>query len=307
MVKRNHTYEAYAERIAGTLLKLYQNESITKESYMEEFGVVERTFFRDMNRMAGIVERTADNHYRLVKPFQSGLTLQDLKQFAQLTGMDGLFPEFSRSFILAFLHTLTQHSYQVKGNGYEKDQADRPVFIKLEQAIQDNLICRMDYRHKSRVVQPYRMVNFRGIWYLAVVEGQTLKSYLLSQIDNLTVTNESFEPDSSITEQIQQSDTIWFNPDPQQVILKVAPEVAYYFERRKLLPGQELVRDLDEEGLILSCQMSHPNQILPLIRYWVPKMDVISPITLKERLLTELHDYVGQRFSPAETQRPYPV
>jgi len=122
MVKRNHTYEAYAERIVGTLLKLYQNESITKESYMEEFGVVERTFFRDMNRMAGIVERTADNHYRLVKPFQSGLTLQDLKQFAELTGVDGLFPEFSRSFILAFLHTLTQHSYQVKGNGYEKDR-----------------------------------------------------------------------------------------------------------------------------------------------------------------------------------------
>jgi len=295
MAKRNHTYGAYADRISATLLKLYQNESFSKESYMEEFGVVERTFFRDMNRLGGIIERTGDNRYQLAKPLQSGLTIQDLKQFAELTGVVGLFPELSRSFILAFLHTLTRHSYLVKGNEYENDQAGRPVFIKLEKAIQDRFVCRMDYKHKSRVIQPYKMVNYRGIWYLAAVEDQTLKSYLLSRIDNLTVTDQRFIADTAVADQIQDSDTIWFNPNPQQVILKVAPEVAYYFERRKLLPGQELVRDLEEEGLILSCQMSHPNQILPLIRYWIPQMDVISPKTLKDQLLLELRDYVDAR------------
>ncbi|MBY0418970.1 MAG: WYL domain-containing protein, partial [Pararheinheimera sp.] len=37
----------------------------------------------------------------------------------------------------------------------------------LDAAIKDNKICTIHYKGKSRTVHPYRLMNLKGVWYLA--------------------------------------------------------------------------------------------------------------------------------------------
>ena len=50
---------SFAERIAQILMKLYRGEAITCSALVSEFGVHERTIYRDIGRLSGIVERIA--------------------------------------------------------------------------------------------------------------------------------------------------------------------------------------------------------------------------------------------------------
>jgi predicted DNA-binding transcriptional regulator YafY len=58
MSKPDH--ETVASRLASILLKLNQGESFNPQELAGEFGVHERTIYRDLNRFAGIVERSTD-------------------------------------------------------------------------------------------------------------------------------------------------------------------------------------------------------------------------------------------------------
>lgn len=65
-----------------------------------------------------------------------------------------------------------------------------------------------------------------------------------------------------------------------------------YFLRRNVLPHQELVEELDDGQLLLRCQVNHPNQLLPIIRYWIPHVRILEPVWLQQQLHDELTDYL---------------
>jgi predicted DNA-binding transcriptional regulator YafY len=64
-----------------------------------------------------------------------------------------------------------------------------------------------------------------------------------------------------------------------------------YLKRRDLLPSQEIIHE-DERGITLTCQASHENQIIPLIFYWLPNIDVLEPAWLKSKVLNTLQNYI---------------
>jgi predicted DNA-binding transcriptional regulator YafY len=92
-------------------------------------------------------------------------------------------------------------------------------------------------------------------------------------------------------------DDIWLNPDKIEVVLKVAREAADYFKRRKLIANQVIEKELEDGGLIVSCKVAHQNQILPLVRYWLPSIRVISPEGYQAVLETELNAYLTAKQS----------
>lgn len=290
------TRDKVSERLAQMLMMAFQNKPINREEAMERFGVTSRTFYRDINRLSSIIQRNDNGNYELAPEYQSRLSKADLEKFASLAGIDGMFPHFGPRFLEAVLHTMTQDSYLVKGLDYENhDAAKLSSFKVLEKAIENRQVCRIVYKDKTRHVEPYKLINYRGIWYLAGVDDNILKAFNISKISmSPLLTDQHFSPDEEVIERIEQEDSIWFSEDKQEVILKVKAEVAYYFERRKLFPKQDIVRNLANGELIISCQMSHPNQILPLIRYWLPNISIISPASLQQKLLTEINQYLSE-------------
>ena len=51
--------------------------------------------------------------------------------------------------------------------------------------------------------------------------------------------------------------------------------------RRKLIGSQTIESELEDGGLIVSGKVAHPNQILPIVRYWLPNVRIISPEGLR--------------------------
>lgn len=76
---------------------------------------------------------------------------------------------------------------------------------------------------------PYSSVLQGGIWYLAALNADKLKSYALSKIDRLLVASDTFTPDAEIVEKLRAEDSIWLNLKKSEVVLSVAPPAADYF------------------------------------------------------------------------------
>jgi predicted DNA-binding transcriptional regulator YafY len=70
-----------------------------------------------------------------------------------------------------------------------------------------------------------------------------------------------------------------------EVRVRIKHSIAGYFARRDLLPQQELVRE-ENDGVTLLCKAAHQNQIIPLILFWLPNIEILEPEWLKKRSST---------------------
>lgn len=291
MSKSEH--EKLADRLADILLKLNQDESFNPQELADKFGVTERTIYRDLSRLRGIAERAPDGRYRLVAEYRGKLHPKDLEAFAKFVGVGELFPQNDSRFLVALLDTLSQSSFLVRGHHYEKLKPNDPQFQQLDKAIRDHKRCILTYADKRRMLEPYRLVSNKGIWYLAAADddGQ-LKSFSLSRISQLVTTDDSFVPSIDVHRQIEDDDDVWFGGDKTEVLLSIAPQVAYYFQRRPLLPQQTIDKELENGGLIVSSRINDENQILPLVRYWIPHVRILEPTWLKDQLESGARSYL---------------
>lgn len=285
-------HDTLAFRLATILLKLNQDESFSPQELADEFGVHERTIYRDLNRLAGIVERSPEGRYGLVSQYRGKLHPKDLETFAKIAGVDGLFPESSARFLVALLDTLAHSGFLVRGQHYEKLKPNDTQFHELTKAVRDHKRCLLTYADKRRTLEPYRLISSKGIWYLAATDDGRLKSFSLSRINQLRVIDETFDPRADIQQQIGDDDDVWFSAETTEVLLNVAPQVAYYFKRRKLLPQQSITKELESGGLIVSSRINNENQILPLIRYWIPHVRILEPEWLREAMWREIRSYM---------------
>lgn len=277
-------HDSLAYRLAGILLKLNQGDALDIDELATEYGVSGRTIYRDINRLGGVIDQDTDGRYRLAAAYRGKLIPRDLENFARLAGVEDLFPRGGQRFLVALLDTLSQGSFLVHGHHYEALKPHDETFRQLDQAIREHKRCTLTYADKRRELEPYRLINSKGIWYLAATEAGTLKSFALSRVGQLHVSNNAFAPSADIQHQIEADDDVWFSQEKTEVLLSVAPQVAYYFKRRKLLPLQQIDKELENGGLIVSSRISDKNQILPLVRYWIPHVRILEPGWLRDAL-----------------------
>lgn len=114
-------------------------------------------------------------------------------------------------------------------------------------------------------IQPYKLINYEGIWYLAAVDNGKLKTFLVSKMSRVWETQESFECNSSVEKQILDEETIWFSEEKLEVVLKVSANVADYFTRRQLIPEQEITKMCDDGSLIVTTTIANENKFYRLL------------------------------------------
>lgn len=69
--------------------------------------------------------------------------------------------------------------------------------------------------------------------------------------------------------------------------------MAEYFQRRDLVVGQVIEKELNDGGLIISSNVSHKNEVLPVVQYWLPHLRIISPESLQQEMEKEIKKYLG--------------
>jgi len=282
------------------LIKLNQGEKLDPKSLTQEFGVSLRTIQRDLNVRFAYLPLTKENGLYSIDPaFLGKISIQDVRRFAELAGIKGLFPKFSNTFLRDIFDNRIQQTLLIKGHNYESLEGREEQFKALEQAIADHVIISFDYRGKSTTkehseVHPYKLINNKGIWYLAARENDKLKTFSFTKIHHLSITKQNYEYDPEVEELLESEEGVWVSEKKIEIVLKVSHEVTGYFKRRKPIVNQTIEKELEDGSLIISTKVGHPDQILPIVRYWIPHIRIISPDKLQSELEENLARYLKE-------------
>lgn len=300
MSRKKDAQDTIAFRLTEILRRLNEGKKLDPHALVEEFGVNLRTVQRDLNeRFAFLDLDKIDGLYSVNQVHLGTLSFKDVERFANLAGLHGLHPRLSTDFLKSILDNRLQSALLIRGHNYEDIQEKEPLFNRLKHAIEECHAISYEYlKHEGpkmvEAVHPYKLVNQDGIWYLAATDAGQLKSYAFSKIDRLLVSPDTFTPDPAIIQKVNEEDSVWLNLHKTEVVLKVAKHAAGYFMRRKLIGGQKIVKELEDGGLIVSGLIAHEDQILPIVRQWLPSIHIISPEGLQTKLEDQLRAYLGQ-------------
>ncbi|QEN03327.1 WYL domain-containing protein [Thiospirochaeta perfilievii] len=284
-----------AERIANILYQLNSNTSVNVRALADEFNVSTKTIQTDLNKRLSIfgIEDDGKGNYWMDRRYQGILTMSDLKNFAVLSGVSEIFPDIDDYFIQDILEHKFKDSFLIKSPFKESTKDKRHEFNIISEAIEKHNHIRISYNDKRYTVEPYKLFNISGLWYVCCVDEGKLKTFRLIKIFKINQLGTTFIPDNSILEIIENSDSIWMgNNEDTTVKLRVVPEFCEYFLERIILPGQVEVIKEEDGSLTVILNVSFIDEIQALVKYWIPRLEVIEPLLLKESIDNELSLYL---------------
>lgn len=291
IVRNKH--ETLANRLAGILIQLNSGYRLDPVLLAKEYDTHPRTIKRDFNRFeaCNIPLRKEGKVYFLDPKYLGKLSFKDIKLFAQVSGFHHLYPKFDVSFVRELLDSRV---YEAKGYSFEEASQFQELFFFFSKAILSNQQATFIYKDKLRTVEPYKMLHHHGSWYLAASCNGELRAYRLSRINLIEKPQQfvKFKHDQKILKQLEDENSIWFGQEKYEVILNVHADVALYFKQRSLLPEQNIIKLLDDGGLVISSRITHHTQLLPLVRYWIPHIKIVSPKSLQNDVELGLREYL---------------
>ena len=300
-----HDYDTILTRLTHILSKLNDGEALSVKELAEEFNVNARTIQRDFNeRLVSFPIYKEGRRWKMQEGFRVEKTksLEDevvLDIIEKITeGIGGKFATKSQK-LLSKIKNEDFNPIYTKLN--IEDISEKFADIQLlEGAIKKKLEvkCSYDNEHHeiySTTIQPLKIVNFEGFWYLLALREEILKKYYLKNISNVQVTQKSFTTDAKVETLLDDSISIWFSQEsePFEVKLYADSSCAKFFKRRPL-PTQTILSVESDGAMEFTLKITHEMEILPIVKYWIPHLFVMEPLWLKELIKKDLESYLSK-------------
>ncbi|HJE02624.1 MAG TPA: WYL domain-containing protein [Aliarcobacter thereius] len=284
-------HDKLATRLSIILYKLNQGERLSVEELAEEFGVTERTIQRDFIRFSWFNIKKENKRYFLSESEVGKLNFADIKNFAIFSGLKSLFPSLSQEFLKNIIEEKMKKAYIINDSGFEDIVSKKDIFENLSSAILNQNKISFIYNDKKREIKPYKLINTNGIWYLSALENNNIKSYSFSKIKNLMVYSEKFKLDEKVLEKIEEGSVNFLSKDLKEVHLKIDNSAKEYFLRKKVLQNMKMIENKDEY-FIVSTNIAFDDEILNIVKYWLPYIQIIKPLELQKKIEDILKDYL---------------
>ena len=155
--------------------------------------------------------------------------------------------------------------------------------------------CRPQGDEKEYFVKPLKLAFFDGFWYLLSQSEDKKKviKFRLDRISKATLTGESFVPMDGVEKLLEESVNIGFDVErPERVLIRVAPEAAQYFKKRKYLPLQKIVEEKRDGSLVIETFPAHPEEISYIVMHWIPCLRVLEPEAFKKNIKKAVAGYL---------------
>lgn len=293
------SHDTLALRLSLILTKLNSGESFTAKELAEEFNVSARTIQRDIKERLSYIPIEKNGDYYSMESYALGkLSFEDIKSFATLSGIKSLYPSLSNEFITDILNAKLNSAYLIKNQGFEDISLKKECFEKLSAAIIKKSPVIYEYKDKQRVVNPYKLINNDGIWYLLADQDGNLKTFTFSKIKKFKWEDDTqlFTPKKEFLEQVEQNNLNWFTSDELiEVTLQIDNEAKEYFTRKETLSNQKILEE-SENHFIISTKVSYDDEIIKLVKYWMPYIKIIKPKSLKDKMGDILKEYLKNNY-----------
>ena len=200
-------HDKLAMRLAQILMRFNDGERFSLEEVADEFNVDIRTIQRDLNDRLSFMPIKRENGKYFLEPFALGkLSFKDIQNFALLSGIGELYPKLDSGFIVDLLSEKINSVFMVKNEGFER--VDYALFELISVAILRHNVLSFAYKEKNREVNPYKLINNKGIWYILTDEKGKLKHFALAKIRNLQSKKQTFIPKDEFLKQLKDDNSI---------------------------------------------------------------------------------------------------
>ena len=298
------SYDKTLSRLILTLTKLSNDEKPTIKELASEFGIGIRTIQRDVyERLAYFpIEKDSEDKLKFIDGFTLDRSTLDNDEMmlvylslSQLKGLNNSFETKIDTILSKLLLPNFTTPYHIKTTTFERLEVDSKVVQSIKKAIEQNLISSIKIKNQEKIICPFKIVSFSGIWYLLAKDefDDKVKSFMLSDIKSVNILNNHYILDKPIDEILSNVHSAWFEDGSSfKVTILVHEVIAYYFKKKKILPTQENLKELKNGDLIVSFMVSHYEDIDNLIKAWLPHIEIIDPIDYKEQITNELQKYL---------------
>lgn len=226
------------------------------------------------------------------------LSLESLENLSDLSKHCSTLTEELNLNTLSTPYYIKSETYQ-KLKTYQEHDDDIEDIRNLSEAIKKDFIVEFKFLNKRYHVEPYRLVNFDGIWYLYGKDKQETrdnnhKTWMLKDIDEVEVYyGDKYDTsDQEIDEDLEKAHSAHFIPDKEmEVKLKVSAEIADFFRQKNHLPNQNSTLQ-DDGSLIVISTISTYADIDPEIKSWLPHIEILEPVEYREAFREELSSYL---------------
>ena len=298
-----HDYDKILTRLTVILSKLNDGEALSVKELAKEFNTSDRTIQRDFNeRLVSFPIYQENKKWKMqdgfrvekTKSLEDEIVLDIIEKITE--GIGGKFSTKAHK-LLSKIKNEDFNPIYTKLN--IEDISDRFADIQvLETAIKEKKEVKCSYNNErddiyTTTIQPLKIVNFEGFWYLLALRKGTLKKYYLKNISNSMITDETFETDNELDTLLNNSISVWFQRDKEPFEVKIyADKSAAKFFKRRPLPTQKL-ESLNNDGTMeFSVKITHEMEILPIIKYWIPHIYVVEPQWIKDIVQEDLKTYL---------------
>jgi len=298
-----HDYDKILTRLTVILSKLNDGEALSVKELAKEFNTSERTIQRDFNeRLVSFPIYQENKKWKMQDGFRVEKT-KSLEDEIVLDIIEKITEGIGGNFSIKAHKLLSKIKNEDFNPIYTKlnieDISDKFSDIQiLETAIKEKKEIKCFYddeRHDvySTTIQPLKIVNFEGFWYLVALRDDILKKYYLKNISHPKITDVTFETDSELNTLLDKSISVWFQRDiePFEVKLFADKPATKFFKRRPL--STQKIDSLNSDGTMeFTVTITHEMEILPIVKYWIPHIYVVEPKWVQEIIHEDLTKYI---------------
>lgn len=269
------------------LARLNAGERLYLKELEAEFGIHERTVLRDFSRLSYLPLLRDNGCYYLDMKRVRGQATNRLSNLLFNMGLESLFPV---KLVNEYWQDENAFPFLFKNLRLEDTSQCTDILEQLSKAINQQQRISFSYQGQtSENIHPYRLVNDRGIWYLAATHAGQLYSYRLAKISQIQRHEDKYKPSKKVHEEIHRQGMEWLTYDNAEVLIQVDHDIAPRFLEASILPNQQLLKELSDGSLLISSRVSRLSDIIPLLKSWMPQIEVLSPASLKLELIRELY------------------
>jgi len=166
------------------------------------------------------------------------------------------------------------------------------LFSQIVNTIMQKIAITFQYTNKRGLtsvknVYPLKVSNMVGYWYLMGydLESETIRSYSINSISDLSSLDESYLSEQMIEELSQKASLItspWYCDEEKSVLLKVSGDAIRYLKKRDD-PALHIIEETDD---YIRVRMSYYNdiEVLTFVKRWLPLIVIEEDSILQEKL-----------------------
>lgn len=181
------------------------------------------------------------------------------------------------------------------------DKEHQEMMTLLLNAIRQKKRVSCLYSNKQRVIEPLKIVTLEGYWYLYLFNivketgEKESKKFHLKSMKNIFILDENFEyPKISFFKKFNKSINAYFDlsKNHETVELLIHKDIVKYFERIPLSPTQWIDNRVVDEYQTCRIDVTKIEEILPTIQQYLPKIKVLYPPELEDKILENIQNYI---------------